>query len=185
MAGVTTVAKGEAALRHVVLVGGTPAEWDALGEQLWVHRLAELGKVADHVGASWLVLHPYGPDGGAGAAPASPTRTDTVGGCAVVARAEPDGRARLVTAVEALRRAGRPIDETSIAAELNSPALVDPDLVVVLGPGHRLPPSLVWELAYGELVFEPITLAELRPEHLASAIEEFHGRQRRFGGLEG
>ena len=54
----------------------------------------------------------------------------------------------------------------------------------MLGPPTRLPPSLVWELAYGELVFEPVALESLRPEHLVAAIEEFHGRQRRFGGLD-
>ena len=42
----------------------------------------------------------------------------------------------------------------------------------------------MWELAYGELVFEPVALDELRPEHLAAAIDEFHGRRRRFGGLD-
>jgi len=49
---------------------------------------------------------------------------------------------------------------------------------------RRLPPSLVWELAYGELVFDPTPLAEFGAEHVRTAIEEFHGRRRRFGGLE-
>ena len=87
-------------------------------------------------------------------------------------------------AVEALRRAGRPIDETSIAAELNSPALVDPDLVVVLGPGHRLPPSLVWELAYCELVFLDVAWGDLQPTHLEQAVDAYAHRHRRFGGLD-
>ena len=67
---------------------------------------------------------------------------------------------------------------------LYEPADVEPDLVVVLGPPTRLPPSLVWELAYGELVFDPTPLAEFGAEHVRTAIEEFHGRRRRFGGLE-
>ena len=182
MAGVTTVTKGEPALRHVVLVGGTPAEWAALGEHAWEHRLAELGKVADHVGAAWLTLHPYGP----GDEPADgPTvRSEVVGGCVVTASAEPDGRARLVRAVDGLRRAGTTIDETAIAAALNAPALVDPDLVVVLGPGHRLPRSLVWELAYSELVFVGAAWSDLQPTHLEQAVDAYAHRHRRFGGLD-
>ena len=47
---------------------------------------------------------------------------------------------------------------------LHEPADVEPDLVLVLGSPTRLPPSLVWESwPTGELAFEPITPAELRP----------------------
>ena len=186
MAGVTTVTTGEPALRHIVLVGGTPAEWSTLGEHAWEHRLAELGKVADHVGASWLTLHPRGPDDEPGDEPrgGSLARNDVVGGCAVTASSEPDGRARVVHAVEALRRNGTVVDETTIAAALNAPALVDPDLVVVLGPGHRLPPSLVWELAYSELVFVEVAWVDLQPAHLEQAVDAYNHRHRRFGGLD-
>ena len=74
-------------------------------------------------------------DGGAAPPSTAPPRTDDVGACTVTAAMEPDGRARLVRAVERLRLAGTPITEASIAAGLNAPATVDPDLVVVLGPG--------------------------------------------------
>jgi undecaprenyl diphosphate synthase len=55
---------------------------------------------------------------------------------------------------------------------------------MILGPPTQLPPSLVWELAYAELVFLPLRWDELRPEHLAEAIDDFAGRRRRFGGLD-
>ena len=76
--------------------------------------------------------------------------------------------------------AGVVVDEKAVTGVLYDPADVEP----VLGPPTRLPPSLVWELAYSELVFEPVALAELRPEHLEAAIEDFRGRRRRFGGLD-
>ena len=60
----------------------------------------------------------------------------------------------------------------------------EPDLVVVLGPAHRLPKSLVWELAYGELVFIDASWRRLAGEHLWVAIDDFSQRQRRFGGVE-
>jgi undecaprenyl diphosphate synthase len=61
---------------------------------------------------------------------------------------------------------------------------VEPDLVLILGPPTRLPPSLVWELAYGELVFLPVGFTELAAEHVAKAVDDFHSRRRRFGGLD-
>ena len=68
---------------------------------------------------------------------------------------------------------GASVDEKAVAGVLYEPADVEPDLVLVLGPPTRLPPSLVWELAYSELVFVPI--ARRLGRHLA-AVEDFHGR---------
>ena len=62
-----------------------------------------------------------------------------------------------------------------MAAALYEPADGEPDLVVVLGPSTQLPPSLVWELAYAELVFIPVAWSELGGRHLAGG----DGRLRR------
>ena len=67
---------------------------------------------------------------------------------------------------------------------LYAPADVEPDLILVLGQPDRLPPSLVWELAYGELVFVPLPWDELSADHLVTAIADFAQRERRFGGLD-
>jgi undecaprenyl diphosphate synthase len=76
------------------------------------------------------------------------------------------------------------VTEETVAAVLYDPADVEPDLVLVLGPSTQLPPSLVWELAYAELVFMPVPWDLLGPDHLVSAIADFSGRNRRFGGLD-
>ena len=65
-----------------------------------------------------------------------------------------DGRA--VRRGDAAASAGVNVDEKAVAGALYEPADVEPDLVLILGPADRLPPSLVWELAYGELVFLPV-----------------------------
>ena len=44
----------------------------------------------------------------------------------------------------------------------------EPDLLVVLGPPTQLPPSLVWELAYAELVFIPVAWSEFGAGELAA-----------------
>ena len=166
-----------ASLRHIIVVGGTGADWDAMSEHEWSDRLSEFGKVADHVGASWLTLRPVADGGGA-------ERETAVGGCVVSAQPEADGRQRVAAAAAALQSAGEPITEAAIAERLNWPALADPDLVVVLGPSHRLPASLVWELAYAELVFLDTEWRHLGAAHLADAIANFAQRHRRFGGID-
>ncbi|MEN9644454.1 MAG: hypothetical protein RL238_1123 [Actinomycetota bacterium] len=167
------------ALRHVIVVGGTPAEWAAMTDEQWRDRLAELGKVADHVGASWLTLRPYG-----GSNEVHGDRTLQVGHCLVAAHPQADGRARIADAVASLQADGAEITEAGIAARLNAPAEADPDLVVVLGSGHRLPPSLVWELAYSELVLIDTEWSHLGAAHLGEAIESYARRHRRFGGID-
>jgi len=169
-------------LQHVIVVGGTVAEWAALSDEQWSSRLAELGKVTDHVGASWLTLRPLRSDDTARAL--VPERTATVGGCVVACHPEPDGRDRLTTAVAALQAAGLPITEASISAALNMPAEADPDLVVVVGAKHLMPPSLVWELAYSELVYVDTSWQHFAPGHLDEAIGSYARRNRRFGGID-
>jgi len=171
-----------APLRHVIVVGGDSAQWAALTPQAWAERVSELGKVADHAGASWLTVRPVEHGATAGRLP---SRSDTgVGDCVVSVQPVADGRQRVADVVATLQAAGEEITEQSIAAGLNAPALADPDLVVVLGPSHHLPPSLVWELAYSELVFVDADWASLSGAHLETAIAEYAHRHRRFGGID-
>ncbi len=170
-----------APLRHIIVVGGALEQWNAMSSDQWSARLNELGKVADHVGAQWLTLRPFSGDASE-SLPAG--RSATVGSCLVRAQAQPDGRARVAAAIAALHDRGDDITEASIAGWLNSPADDDPDLVVVVGSGHRLPTSLVWELAYSELVFVNAAWRDLAAAHLEDAITSYSHRHRRFGGID-
>ena len=76
------------------------------------------------------------------------------------------------------------LSEPAVAAALLSPAATEPDLVLLLGTSDRLPNSLVWELAYAEMVYVPVPWADLQEAHLAEAIEAYRRRHRRFGGLD-
>ena len=169
-------------LRHVVIVGGTLDEWNTLGEAAWRDRIIEFTKVAEHSGAAWLTIRPLDriapPHGGI---PASITR---VGRCTGVVDPQTDGRQRLVSAVNALRRDGRAITDANLAEVVNAPADCDPDLAIVVGPDIELPSTLVWELAYCELVYLDVAWIDLRGDDLEAAVTEFAGRHRRFGGLD-
>jgi undecaprenyl diphosphate synthase len=176
-----------ASLAHVLIVAGTRREWAAMTAPDWQALADELGAVVAAVGCAWLTLRAY-EDGGAPTGERLETDRQHLvaadGQCTVIIDPVGDGRERFA---EAMRHVPvtSPINEKSVATALYEPADVEPDLVLVLGPSTRLPPSLVWELGYGELVFLPVPFGELRRDHLQAALDEFHGRRRRFGGLDG
>jgi Putative undecaprenyl diphosphate synthase len=169
-------------LRHVVIVGGSLADWNQFGETAWRDRIIEFGKVVEQAGASWLTLRPLDriapPLGGI---PASITR---VGKCIGVVDPQTDGRQRLVDSVNVLRRDGRKLTDANLAEVVNAPAPCDPDLAIIVGPDTDLPTTLVWELAYCELVYLDVEWLTLRGHDLDAAVAEFAGRHRRFGGLD-
>ena len=167
-------------LRHVMIVGGTLGDWDDLGVQRWDQRVAELGAVAANAGATFLTLRAFEE----GVRPSGSTRWERkVDTCHVIIDPCGDGRARFAQAMADLPP-DEPINEATVSEMLYAPADYEPDLIVVLGEPTRLPPSLVWELAYGELVFRPMAWHELSTEHLVEAIGDFARRERRFGGLD-
>lgn len=167
-------------LRHVMVVGGTLRDWEQLGDDRWSDRVDRLGAVADAAGASYLTLRAFE----TGVDPVPLDRWErTVGACLVVVDPCGDGRQRFAEAMLHLSP-DDVVNEATIAEALYSPADCEPDLIVVLGDSTRLPPALVWELAYGELVFHPVAWHELEPDHLVAALGDFALRQRRFGGLD-
>ncbi len=171
-------------LAHVMVVAGTRREWAAMHDEDWRQLADELGSVVASAGCAWLTVRAYEAGDGPEAVDLRRHHLLTADGeCTVIVDPVSDGRERFADAMRHVPLGAR-IDEKSVAAALYEPADVEPDLVLVLGPSTRLPPSLVWELAYGELVFVPVPFGELRREHLMAAIDDFHGRRRRFGGLE-
>ena len=176
-------------LRHVLVVGGTLDEWHALNDAQWTQLRHELCTIASGAGASWLTLRPYQRSANTNAHATSErgatTRTiEQHQGCTVIVDSCADGRDRLLLTIEQLRVAGpHHLDEAALGAALMTPAPCEPDLTVVLGPSTRLPPSLVWELSYCELVFIDATWDQLSGPHLEHAINEYALRHRRFGGI--
>jgi undecaprenyl diphosphate synthase len=59
--------------------------------------------------------------------------------------------------------------------------LPDVDLLIRTGGEQRLSDFLLWESAYAELHFTERMWPEFGPAELASALEEFRARERRFG----
>ena len=59
----------------------------------------------------------------------------------------------------------------------------DVDLLIRTGGEQRLSDFLLWECAYAELSFTDILWPEFDPAALGDAVDAFHRRERRFGGL--
>ncbi len=77
------------------------------------------------------------------------------------------------------------ITPDTVAAHLYLPEMPDPDLVVRSSGEHRISNFLLWQSAYAEYVFPETYWPDFRREHLRAAVEEYAGRERRYGGVEG
>ncbi len=98
------------------------------------------------------------------------------------------GRAELARAARRLAervRAGEldpaGITEESVAAELYTSGLPDPDLLVRTSGEQRISNFMLWQVAYTELYITPLLWPEFRREHLFAAIHDYQQRERRFG----
>ena len=186
-----------AELDHVLICGGTTQEWISSGPKVWSTQLASLVKSVQGQGLRWLTVCPY--SGTMTTTERAAVFVDVIAasggdlhhdkvsyiaaeGLMVIVDPCADGRERLVAAVA--RIAHDIFDEEMLAAAVLAPAQTDPDLVVVLGKPNKLPQSLVWELAYSELVFLDVKWRSFNVEHLQMAIDDFERRDRRYGGID-
>ena len=195
MAGMPRRAQPEpAGLLHVLVAGGTPAEWRSMTPEAWQERLAMLADHASGAGATWLTVRPMGGD--AVAEPPQPARSPSpppwpvdpvmIGSVTVVVDDEADARRRMASVLARLAERGASpatLTEDEMSAAFAAPAAVEPDLAVLFGPDDTLPSSLSWELAYAEVVFIAASWSDVDPTVVKAAVAEYFSRNRRFGAV--
>ena len=100
------------------------------------------------------------------------------------------GRDEIVRAVRQMTEAARAgalkpedIDENTVSEFLDTADMPDPDLVIRTSGEQRLSNFLLWQAAYAELVFAPCYWPDFGSADLDRALEAFHARERRFGGV--
>jgi undecaprenyl diphosphate synthase len=102
------------------------------------------------------------------------------------------GRAEIVAAVRAIAErvqsgslAAAAIDEDCFARYLFTTGLPDPDLLIRTSGEQRISNFLLWQSAYSEFVFTKTLWPDFSKHDLEEAIEEFCGRDRRYGASFG
>ncbi|MCI5132685.1 MAG: isoprenyl transferase [Candidatus Electrothrix sp. EH2] len=73
------------------------------------------------------------------------------------------------------------IDDRLFSDHLYSSGQPDPDLLIRTSGEQRLSNFLLWQLSYAELYFTDVRWPDFRREQFLAALEEYAGRQRRFG----
>ena len=77
----------------------------------------------------------------------------------------------------------RDLTEDMLSSYLYSADVPDPELIIRPSGEKRISNFLLWQSAYSEFVFMNVLWPDFAPEHLDEAIEEYHRRNRRFGGV--
>lgn len=73
------------------------------------------------------------------------------------------------------------ISEAVLEAQLSTSSLPPVDLVIRTSGEHRISNFMLWQCAYAELMFTDTLWPDFRAPELLSCIEQFQGRERRFG----
>jgi undecaprenyl diphosphate synthase len=102
------------------------------------------------------------------------------------------GRAEIVEAIRTIAQriacgeiAAEAIDEECVARHLFTSELPDPDLLIRTSGEQRISNFLLWQCAYSELVFTKTLWPDFSKRDLEQAIDEFCGRERRYGASVG
>ena len=100
------------------------------------------------------------------------------------------GRDEIVRAAKAFaqdvaagKRAPEELTEDILSDYLYSAGIPDPELIIRPSGELRTSNFLLWQSAYSEYVFMNILWPDFGPKDLDEAIEEYHRRNRRFGGV--
>lgn len=103
------------------------------------------------------------------------------------------GRDEIIRAVQkvveqSLNADGDDIDPLSVEAgfieNLMTSGVPDPDLLIRTSGEQRVSNFLLWQCAYTEFVFTDILWPDFNASALQTCIEEYNGRDRRFGAID-
>lgn len=95
-----------------------------------------------------------------------------------------DAMRSIAADVAAGRLTPRGITEHTIASRLSVPELPDVDLFLRSSGEQRISNFLLWQSAYAEFVFQDTLWPDYRRADLWRAIQDYAGRNRRFGGAK-
>lgn len=95
-------------------------------------------------------------------------------------------RSEIVDAVRCIKEGNvspEGISETIFSSYLGTADIPDPDLLIRTGGEFRLSNFLLWQVAYSELYFTPVSWPDFNEKEIEKALLDYKQRQRRFGNL--
>lgn len=192
----TITAAGELGVRYLTLYGFSSENWkrpaDEVGDLMGLLRVYLRGEIAE-LHRNGIRLRVIGdrarlaPDIVAMIENAEAmTRANTALNVTVAlsygARGEIAAAARAIARrVAAGEIAPDAVNEETVARELWTADIPDPDLIIRTSGEKRLSNFLLWQSAYAELVFVDTLWPDFAKEDLLAAIGEFQRRERRYG----
>jgi undecaprenyl diphosphate synthase len=100
------------------------------------------------------------------------------------------GRTEIVDATRAIAKKAKSgeldaedITEKVFAQHLYTRNMPDPDLLIRTSGEMRISNFLLWQISYAEMVITSTLWPDFRKPQFFAALEEYHRRHRRFGGL--
>jgi undecaprenyl diphosphate synthase len=73
------------------------------------------------------------------------------------------------------------VDEARVAAQMDTPDVPDPDLLIRTSGELRISNFYLWQIAYSEFYVTPTLWPDFREQEYLHALLEFQQRRRRFG----
>lgn len=133
-------------------------DWRALAPDIVALIEEAVGTTANNTGLTLVIAVNYG------------SRNELLSATKAIAQAVRDGRLE-----------PEAVSETVFAQYLNTSDIPDPDLIIRTSGEQRLSNFLLWQAAYSELLFMDILWPDFNKASLEQAVDEFLGRERRYG----
>ena len=117
-------------------------------------------------------------------------RTANFGGMTFNLAINYGGRAEISDAVRAIAKevrdgkiAPEEVNEELLSAQMYTPDLPDPDLLIRTAGEMRISNFLLWGIAYSEIWVTPILWPDFTPSVFVDALEDYQRRIRKFGAV--
>ena len=94
-----------------------------------------------------------------------------------------DGVRKIAREVREGKRRVEDIDEAAVSGALYTAGLPDPDLLIRTANERRVSNFLLWQISYAEIYVCAALWPDFGEGDLNTAIADFAGRERRFGGV--
>ena len=93
------------------------------------------------------------------------------------------GRDEIVRAIKKMMEQKTVVTEENFEKFLDTYKIPDPEILIRTSGEQRLSNFLLWQTAYTEFYYTDTLWPDFTKEDLLKAVEDFNGRDRRFGGV--